>query len=281
MVKKYFILFLISISSTFSYCQNAIDITNKMFEKSKTVKTLSLRIISKERYGADFKIVEALIKKQVSPIKIYYKQLKPPTNAEVLVNEKYNKKALVNPKAFPWINIELDPMGTILREAQHHSIYEAGFDYFIQILGYLLDKNKETIKDLAFYKGEITLDGIACYKIELNNPSFKIISYKVKESCNVTSLARKLHISEYHILERNPKFKEFNDLVPIGTVLNIPNDYAKKLTMLIDKSTSLPIFLEVYDDKGLYEQYKFLEVKINPPFTEADFNENNKNYGFK
>lgn len=281
MLKKYLILFLLFLFSSFSYCQNAIDITNKMFEKSKSVKTLSLKIISKERIGTEFKIVEAKIKKQISPVKIYYKQLKPPTNAEVLINEKYSKKALVSPKTFPWINLELDPMGTILREAQHHSIYEAGFDYFIQILGYLLEKNKETIKDLAFYKGEITLDGIICYKIELNNPSFKIISYKVKENCNVTSLARKLHISEYHIIERNPKFKEFNELVPIGTVLNITNDYAKKLTMLIDKSTYLPIFIEVYDDKGLFEQYKLLDVKINPPFTEADFNENNKNYGFK
>ncbi len=281
MLKKYFILFLLSLFSTFSYCQNAIDITNKMFEKSKTVKTLSLKIISKERFGKEYKTVEAYIKKQVSPVKIYFKQLNPPTNAEVLINEKYTKKALVNPKAFPWINIELDPMGTILREAQHHSIYEAGFDYFIQILSYLFDKNNDKIKQLAQYKGEITMDDISYYKIELSNPSFKIIPYTVKENCTVTSLARKLHISEYHILERNLKFKEYINEIPIGTVLNIPSDYAMKLTMLIDKSTYLPIFMEVYDDKGLYEQYKFLEVKINPPFTEADFNENNKNYGFK
>jgi hypothetical protein len=252
-----------------------------MFEKSKTVKTLSLKIISKERFGTEYKIVEAFFKKQVSPVKIYFKQLNPPTNAEVLINEKYSKKALVNPKTFPWVNLELDPMGSTLREAQHHSIYEAGFDYFIQILSNLFDKNKDTIKQLVQYKGEITMDGITCYKIELNNPSFKIISYKVTENCNITSLARKLHISEYHILERNTIFKEYNDQVSMGTIINIPTDYAKKLTILIDKSTSLPIFMEIYDDKGLFEQYKFLEVKINPPFTEADFNENNKNYGFK
>ena len=93
MLKKYFILFLLSLFSTFSYCQNAIDITNKMFEKSKTVKTLSLKIISKERFGKEYKTVEAYIKKQVSPVKIYFKQLNPPTNAEVLINEKYTKKA--------------------------------------------------------------------------------------------------------------------------------------------------------------------------------------------
>lgn len=281
MLKKYFILFLLTLVTFISYCQNPIDITNKMFEKSKTVKTLSLNIISKERFGTEYKIVEATFKKRISPLRIYFKQLKPPTNAEVLINDKYSKKALVNPKTFPWVNIELDPMGSTLRAAQHHSIYEAGFDYFIQILSYLFEKNKETIKQHAQYKGEVNLDGILCYKIELNNPSFKFISYTVKENYNVTSLARKLHISEYHIIERNPKFKEYNDIIPIGTVLNIPSDYAKKLIVVIDKSTLLPIFMEVYDDKGLYEQYKFSDVKINPPFTEADFDENNKNYGFK
>ena len=239
-----------------------------------------LKIVSKERYGAEYKTVEAFFKKQVSPVKIYFKQLNPPTGAEVLLNEKYTKKALVNPKEFPWINLELDPMGTVLREAQHHSIYEAGFDYFIQILSYLFDKNKESINDIASYKGEVNFGGIACYKVELNNPSFKISSYKVTENITVTALARKLHICDYHILERNPKFKEYIDVIPAGTLLNIPSDYAKKLTMLIDKSTYLPVFIEVYDEKGLFEQYKFNEVKINPSFTDLDFNETNKNYGF-
>lgn len=281
MYKKSIIVLVLTFFSSIVYCQNAIDITKKMFDKSKTVKTLSFKIISKERFGKDYNLVEAYFKKQVSPVKIYYKQLKPPTNAEVLINEKYTKKALVNPEAFPWVNVELDPMGKTLRAGQHHTIYEAGFDYFIQILSYLYEKNKDSINNLATYKGIVTLDGITCYKVELSNPSFKIISYKVKENTSVTLLAKKLHIADYHIIERNSKYTDYQDVISAGAVINVPTDYAKKLTLLIDKSTFLPIFMEVYDDKGLFEQYRFSEVKINPPFTEADFNENNKNYGFK
>jgi len=38
--------------------------------------------------------------------------------------------------------------------------------------------------------------------------------------------------------------------------------------------------MEIYDDKGLFEQYQFSEVQINPVFSENDFSETNKEYGF-
>ena len=101
---------------------------------------------------------------------------------------------------------------------------------------------------------------------------YKVYKYKKADFSTFVSIV---------IAARNEENDILNLLVPVGTMLNIPSDYAKKLIILIDKSTYLPIFMEVYDDKGLYEQYKFSQVKINPPFTEADFNENNKNYGFK
>jgi len=252
-----------------------------MFEKAKTINSLSFKIISKERFGTEYKLVEAFLKIQINPTKIYYKQLIPQTGAEMLINERYRKKALVNPNSFPWINIELNPMGKTMRNNQHHSIYEAGFNYFINILNYLFEKNKSNIHKLVIYKGTIDLQGISCYKIEFNNPSFSITSYTVKETCTVSSLACKLHVCDYHILERNTDYTDYLDKISSGTVLNIPSDYAKKLILLIDKSTCLPIFMEVYDDKGLFEQYRFLETKINPPFTEADFSRNNNDYGFK
>jgi hypothetical protein len=43
----------------------------------------------------------------------------------------------------------------------------------------------------------------------------------------------------------------------------------------------LPVKSEVYDEKGLFEEYLFEEIKLNPTFTSADFDENNKEYGFK
>ncbi|NCO54080.1 MAG: DUF1571 domain-containing protein [Bacteroidetes bacterium] len=263
-----------------SFSQNAVDISNKMFENAKKINTVIFKIVSKERFGSDYKLIEAYFKKQSTPIRIYYKQLKPNYGAEVLINEKYSKKALVNPNSFPWINVVLDPMSKSLRDGQHHSIYDAGFDYFIKILSELFEKNKNDLQNLVNYKGEINYNNIQCYKIELNNPSFQIIKYKVQGNYTVNSLASKLNICDYHIIERNPAFKEYTDKITIGTILNIPSDYSKKLILVINKITYLPVYMEIYDDKGLFEQYQFSEVQINPVFSENDFSETNKEYGF-
>ncbi len=279
-IKFKIILFLLFVC-TEAISQNAINITNKMFENAKKVNTLSFKIVAKERFGNDYKLVEAFFKKQLNPTRIYYKQLKPNEGAEVLINERYSKKALVNPNSFPWINVVLDPMSKTLREGQHHSIYDAGFDYFIGILSYLFEKNKNNLQNFVVYKGELTYNNTTCYKIELNNPSFKTIPYKVQESCTVTSLASKLFICDYQIIERNPIFNEYFAQIPVGTTINIPSDYAKRLILIIDETNYLPVYMEVYDDKGLFEQYQFNDVKINPTFTNDDFSEKNKNYGFK
>jgi outer membrane lipoprotein-sorting protein len=284
MFKKLFFIFFIFFIFLFAgniFSQNAIDITNQMFEKAKAVKSMSFYIVAKERFGTEYKLQKAFIKKQISPTRIYYKQLLPATGAEVLINTTHNKKALVNPNAFPWTNLSLDPYGKILRDAQHHNIYEAGFDYLTDILSYLTNKYKDNIDKIVSYKGIVDWQGSSCYKIEFNHPSFKIYPFTTTETCTPTSLAKKLRIGDYLIIERNPKYKEYLDVIKIGTVLSLPNDYAKRLVILINKSSYLPVYMEIYDDKGLLEQYQFTEINTNPGFTEIDFSEKNESYGFK
>ena len=38
--------------------------------------------------------------------------------------------------------------------------------------------------------------------------------------------------------------------------------------------------LRIEDENGLFEQYEYLELDLNPTFTEDDFSEDNKEYGF-
>jgi outer membrane lipoprotein-sorting protein len=275
------VLLLIVLYSTTLFAQNAIDITKEMFEKAKAVKALSITIVAKERFGTEYKLQKAFIKKQNNPLRIYYKQIAPPTGAEVLINASYSKKALVNPNAFPWTNLQLDPYGSILRDSQHHNIYEAGFDYLVDILSYLTIKYKDNLESLVSYKGTIEWQGASCYKIEFNNPSFKMYTYSVTENTTPTALAKKLHIGDYLITERNPAYNDYLDVIKAGTSLTLPCDYAKRLVILINKSTYLPVYMEIYDDKGLLEQYQFLDINTNPGFTENDFSEKNDKYGFK
>jgi outer membrane lipoprotein-sorting protein len=281
MIRNLFFVIFIVLNTLSAFSQNAADITRQMFEKTKSIKSLSCMIVAKERFGTEYKLQKAFIKKQISPVKIYYKQIVPATNAEVLINSTYQKKALVNPNSFPWANLTLDPYGKILRDSQHHNIYEAGFDYLTDILSYLINKYQNNLDNMIAYKGMVDWQGASCYKIEFNNPSFKISSYNVNENCTPTSLAKKLHIGDYLIIERNPAYKEYLDNIKAGAILNIPSDYAKKLIILINKTSLLPIYMEIYDDKGLLEQYQFIEINTNPGFTDIDFSEKNEKYGFK
>ena len=281
MHKKSIIIFLLIAAALPTFSQNAIEITNKMFEKAKAVKTITFTIIAKERFNNRYVTQKALIKKQSNPLCIYYKQLVPETGAEVLINANYSKKALVNPNSFPWTNLTLDPYGSILRDTQHHNIFESGLEYLVDILSFLATKYKTHMDEMNSYKGIVEFQGISCYKIEFNNPYYKISPYTVTENTTPTQLAAKLRIGDYVIIERNPSYKNYLDVIKKGTVLNLPNDYAKRLIILINKNTYLPIYMEIYDDKGLFEQYQFTEINTSPGFTEMDFNEKNKNYGFK
>ena len=61
----------------------------------------------------------------------------------------------------------------------------------------------------------------------------------------------------------------------------IPSDYGKLITLYINKTTMLPLLLRVDDEKGLFEQYVFKHIKIDPPLTAADFSKSNKEYHFE
>ena len=252
-----------------------------MFDKVRAIKTLSVTIIAKERFKDKYVTQKAYIKKQMDPVCIYYKQLFPETGAEVLINATYNKKALVNPNAFPWTNLNLDPYGSILRDTQHHTIYQSGFDYLVDILSFLTEKYKDHLKEMIFSKGSIEYHDQTCYKIEFTNPHFKISPYPVTENTTPEALGRKLKICDYTILERYTTYNDFQDNIKKGITLYLPNDYAKRLVILISTKTYLPVYMEIYDEKGLFEQYQFSDVKINQRFSDMDFSDKNKEYGFK
>lgn len=271
----------LTVSAMPGISQVGVSILNSMFGKVKSVNQISFNITAKERFGNEYTVQKAFIKKQSAPLRIYYKQLHPETGAEVLINGIYTKKALVNPNSFPWANLYLDPDGKTLREGQHHNIYEAGFDYLVNILDSLTGKYKSEADKLIQYKGTVTWQDAECYKIELNNPHFMYYKYKVNEETSAALLAKKLYIGDYLILEKNTFLKHCTDKIRAGTELVLPNDYAKRLLILIDKKIMLPVYMEIYDDTGLLEQYHFSGININPSFTENDFSEFNKDYGFK
>lgn len=258
---------------------NNKELIDKIFNAVDNVKTLTYELQCNERIKGKMQHTESKVKLQISPRKLYL-YIK---GIEVLwIQGQNNGNALVNPNSFPYINLNLDPYGSLMRKDQHHTIHEMGYQYLADILKDGLKKVMDKGEKLERYFAVLAddkHDGKECYKLAISFPDFSWINYTVKKGENITTISRRLRVSEYMVLENNPKYSGYND-VKEGDILKIPNAYGKLTLLMIDKETLLPLNNKVFDDKGLYETYEYYNLKLNPYIAPEEFTKDYKGYGF-
>lgn len=273
------LLFLIVFTSFNKKNINNKELIDKIFNAVDNVKTLKYELQCNERIKGKMQHTESKVKLQVNPRKLYLNI----RGVEVLwIQGQNNGNALVNPNAFPYINLNLDPYGSLMRKDQHHTIHEMGYTYLADILKDGLKKVTDKGEKLDRYfavLGEDVHDGKECYKLSISFPDFTWVPYTVKKGENITSIARRLRISEYMVLENNPKHSSYTD-VKEGDIIKVPNAYGKLTLLMIDKETLLPLNNKVFDDKGLYETYEYFNLQLNPFIMPDEFNKNYKGYNF-
>jgi outer membrane lipoprotein-sorting protein len=81
-------------------------------------------------------------------------------------------------------------------------------------------------------------------------------------------------------MENNSGYKPC-ETFKTGTKLIVPNDYASRIEIYIHTTKKYPMLVQVYDTKGLFEEFKFSKVEINPTLKDIDFSATNPNYKFK
>lgn len=253
------------------------EIMDRTLQSIDNIKTLKFHLSNSERVKGKLTHTESVAKLNKSPRKLYL-NLKGP---EVLWIEGWNGgNALVNPDGFPYIDLNLDPMGSIMRENQHHTIHEMGFDYYAGILRYSV-KFAGTKFDTYFKcKGDVTWNNRVCYDMVAEYPEWKLIDYTVKKGEDLVKICRALYVSEYMVRELNAdKVDDYYDVTE-GQVIKVPNVYAKKTELYIDKEFMLPINSKIYDDKGLYESYEYDLLLVNPKLEPEEFTKGFKGYHF-
>lgn len=259
-----------------------LSVTEKVkevFRSTQEIRTLSYELTRHERIAGRMHSNSSQIKMQKKPIKIYYRELTPNDGLEVLFpHPEDHNKALVNPNGFPYMNLKLDPRGEIMMKNQHYTILDAGYDGVIAVLEHLFYKYKGQINDMMKYQGMTLFDGHTCDMILMENNSFRYISYPVTSGETVRSIAKKYRLSEYMIREKNSNLY-LNDLKE-GDVLKLPTDYASKMKLYIDVERRIPLKVEIYDEKGLFEKYEFKNVVINPGFSDQEFLDTYQEYSF-
>jgi len=253
-----------------------MEMLNAVLKSISTTKTLRYDLQRNERIKGKMNFTESKVKLQVVPRKLYISI----DGQEVLwIQGANNGNALINPGTFPYINLNLDPMGSLMRKNQHHTIHELGMDYLAEILKNAMKHYAEALEKHFVILGEEKYMGRTCYKLSIAFPEFAWIPYTVKKDETIISIAEKFHVSEYMILEKNPQAGWYNDIVA-GQVIQIPNAYAKLFLLMIDKDYMLPISEKIYDDKGLFETYEFYNLKVNSPMPAEEFSQDYKDYHF-
>lgn len=255
-------------------CKEILENTITSVER---IQTLKFHLKCNERFKGKLLSTQSQVKLNAIPRKVYI-YLKGP---ELLWLEgKNNGNALVNPDGFPFMNVNLDPMGSLMRENQHHTIHEVGFNYFASIIKNSIQVVGEKFDEHFKCSGTIKWDGNNCYFVTAEYPDFRYVDYTVQKGETLETIARKFKVSDYMILELNAdKVHNYRD-VKAKQKIKIPNVYGSKMVLYIDKETFLPRVIKVYDEKGLFESYEYHDLELNPKIAEEEFTRGYKEYGF-
>ncbi|MBA7519553.1 hypothetical protein ES705_11632 [subsurface metagenome] len=257
-----------------------VAVLEKVFSINHSLKGVKVTMLIKERINGEYIHKKTDFKIAYKPYRIYLKQYYPHKGLEILyVGGENNGKALINRNTKTISNIKLEPLGNMIRKNNHHSIYRAGFSYFLEVVEDLYNKYDETDANIWQYKGLVKYAGIICYKVVFTNDNFKYLPYKVGDNETLESISKKLKLCDYTILEKNSEIKSFEKLKP-GSTIMVPSDYAKQIIVYIDKNRQFPVGFKTYDEKGLFQDYTYLNYELNPDFSSLDFNSNNPKYGF-
>lgn len=258
----------------------ARELFDSMLTAMEKVKTCTYVLDIEERVFGQIGNAQYLAKVNVSPLKIYTYSVHPNPGAEALYVEGVNNdKILVNPNKFPYINLSLSVNSMLLRKPHLFNILQMGFSYFHDILKKNIIKKGE-----KFYASLVIKDDIIYHKkeyhvLEIHNHEFGYMSYKVQKGENVTDISNKLLVNDHMILELNEVIDDYDDVKP-GQIIKVPNSFAKKIILYLDKTTHLPLVQIIHDDKGFYSRIEFSSFILNPVIHKEEFTRNYPKYKF-
>jgi hypothetical protein len=261
--------------------QSLRSVLDKMYTAIGTTNLMAYDMTSSERIGAKMVVKNMSFKVQISPRKVYMKD--KDSGVELLyVSGWNNNMPFINPNGFPWVNVSLDLNSSRVRADGHHPVTHAGFNYLLTQMKNtekLIAKEGEKIDNIIKVEGSYTWNGRSCTKIVLTNPDFKFVDYTCTQSETLYNLCERINVSEYMVMEKNNL--GYGAKVYKDKLIKIPNAFAKKVEIFIDKETNLPIYQIVHDDKGVFEKFEFKNLKINPQLSSGEFTTQCASYGFK
>ena len=242
----------------------------------QNLKTLRCTVRAQERLGNSYQQARTLMKMTFSPYRVYLRNQK---GIEVLyVTGQNNGDAWVNPNSFPYVTLNLDPKGAVMRKNQHHSALDAGYGTIADMLHGSSQRLDRGLEKNFRYAGDTTVQGRAAYILRSDYPQFRYVSYKPAKNESISTISDKFGCGEYRIMERNNL--SAGAVVPAGKTIQVPNSYGRRILLCVDQKFYLPLVVQVHDDKGLFEKFEFSDVVPNQPIPASEFSKEFKEYNF-
>ena len=252
------------------------QLTSQLTAAIQNLKTLRCVANAQERIGRKYYPDRSQMKLTFNPLRVYIKNGK---GIEVLyVTGQNGGDAWVNPNAFPYVTLSLDPNGSLMRKNQHHTALQAGFGTIAELLEGSAGRTDKSFTRSFRYAGDTTVQGHLAHILRSDYPQFRYVAYKASKNETPAAVAARFGCGEYRVLERNKL--DIGDKLAEGQVLQVPNAYGRRTIVLVDPKTFLPNSVAVYDDQGLFEKYDFSEVIANQPIPLAEFSKEYKGYHF-
>ena len=254
-----------------------LSVINDMNDSSDKVKFIRYHVKALEKCGDKYLSAESDIKIETSPRKIYLKN--PEKKIEMLYREgEHGNDALVKPPGFPYTSLYLNPYGSQMRKNQHYTIFELGFGFIAKTMRSILSKDPKNAQ-LITNLGIVNKFGQNCYMFMYDNKEFAYYDYKTTKGESVSTIATKKFLSDYMIRNKN-NLSSYEGSIKEGTIIKLPNNYCKKAILFVSEKTKLPVAINLYDEKEIWESYEFSNVITNKPIDNAEFLKTWKDYKF-
>ncbi|MDI1356252.1 MAG: DUF1571 domain-containing protein [bacterium] len=248
-----------------------------MYDSIKNIRTLRQNVHAIERIEKTYSNSVSEIKLQTRPEKVYFRGLSK--DVEILYDsEKPEVKALIKLHTFPYLMLNLDPRGNLMRKNQHYTIHELGYGFIGKSVALTINKDRDGIKNFT-YRGKAVKNGYTCHLLEYENTNYTYVNYTVRDKETASVIAYELCVNDYLLRYKNNLLNDFGYLKK-GTVLKVPTLYCKKAMVFLEEKMMLPVSLSLYDDMGLFESYDYTHIQINKPFQADEFDRDNDAYDF-
>jgi|TARA_B110000285_G_C15128365_1_gene621819 hypothetical protein len=276
--------FLLLLTQVFAFGQDGGQILLKSVEEIQRLTSLQFEMVSNERIEGELLQSKSLTKTEMNPYRSYLKGiLGDGTRGPELLyaKDKNNNEVLVSPNKFPFFNIKTKPNSWILRKGHHYTVEENIYTFISKVMVNEFKKlGHDNLDQYVSMQDDVLYNNKKCYHITTNWTEFEWIRYKVKNGETLTSISQSKRICDTQVLFKNDDVDSYED-VETGDDILIPNHYAKQVIFYIEKTSLLPLYIKISDEKGVFAIYEISELIINPEFNELDFSTENEDYNFK